>query len=71
MILLLRMLIGQCLRDEANVGLGKKERAGQELGRAHRDPNGAHNPTNLSKNSQSEEKSNIINSQSLEDEQAG
>ena len=69
MILLLRMLIGQCLRDEANVGLGKKERAGQELGRAHRDPN--HNPTNLSKNSESEEKSNIINSQSLEDAQAG
>ena len=47
----MRPVIGQRLRDEANVVLmGKKgaSKKGQRL--AHRDPNGlAHNPTNLSK----------------------
>ena len=45
------LVMGQRLRDEANVVLmGKKgaSKKGQRL--AHRDPNGlAHNPTNLSK----------------------
>ena len=52
-ILLLPMLIGHCLCDEAGLmwgGVSKKGWAGQELGRAHRDPIGVHNPANLSKN---------------------
>ena len=45
------LVIGQRLRDEANVVLTSKKGASKKgQPRAHRDPNGlAHNPTNLSK----------------------
>ena len=45
-------VIGQRLRDEANVVLTSKKKGASKKGQhqAHRDPNGhAHNPTNLSK----------------------